>query len=222
MEVDEGWNVGWNERWNEGWKDGHEGADYPGGAVSQPEMTAEDVCDFLNLMDALDIRVWLDGGWAVDACLGSQTRPHCDLDIVIEERDLQLAKTALQRFGYTPLPRPDTQPWNFVMGDNSGRQIDFHVIVLDEGGRGLYGPPATKDCYPAEALTGNGTVNGRIVNCITPEWLVRFHTGYQVDANDWADVAALCARFGIPRPAEYRPFQTGLTDSRPLNFRRRG
>jgi len=63
------------------------------------------------------------------------------------------------------------------MGDNRGRQIDFHVIVLDEGG-------------------------------ITPEWLVRFHTGYQVDANDWADVSALCARFDIPIPAEYRPFHS--------------
>ena len=50
-------------------------------SVSQPEMTAEDVCDFLDLMDRDGVHIWLDGGWAVDACLGFQTRRHSDLDI---------------------------------------------------------------------------------------------------------------------------------------------
>lgn len=44
------------------------------GSVRPPEMTADDVCGFLGLMDAHGIRVWLDGGWGVDACLGYQTR----------------------------------------------------------------------------------------------------------------------------------------------------
>ena len=39
-----------------------------------------------------------------------------------------------------------------------------------------------------------------------PEWLVRFHTGYEIDATDWADVSALCIRFGIPVPPEYSRF----------------
>jgi lincosamide nucleotidyltransferase A/C/D/E len=172
--------------------------------VGQPEMTTEDVCDFLNLMDGHGVRIWLDGGWAVDACLGSQTRRHSD--IVIEERHLALVTTALERRGYAPVPRSDTRAWNFVLGDAAGRQIDFHVIVLDESGRGRYGPPGTKDYYPAEALAGRGTVNGRTVGCIAPEWLVRFHKGYEVDATDWADVSALCARFAIPVPREYLRF----------------
>jgi lincosamide nucleotidyltransferase A/C/D/E len=174
-------------------------------SLRPPEMTADDVSGFLGLMDAHGIRVWLDGGWGVDACLGYQTRHHFDLDIVIEERHLEIVTIALKRLGYEPVPRPDTRPWNFVLGDDTGRQIDFHVIVLDEGGRGLYGPPGTEDCYPAEALTGKGSVKGRPVDCITPEWLVRFHTGYQVDATDWADVSALCARFGIPIPPSRVP-----------------
>jgi hypothetical protein len=69
----------------------------------------DNVCGFLDLMAAGGIRVWLDGGWAVDASLGSQTRPHSDLDIVIEERHVE-------RLGY----------------DDTGRKVDFHVIVLDE------------------------------------------------------------------------------------------
>jgi lincosamide nucleotidyltransferase A/C/D/E len=129
-------------------------------------MTADDVGSFVDLLHSQGVRVWLDGGWAVDACLGSQTRRHSDLDIVIEERDVPAVAAALQRLGYAPVPRPDTRTWNFVLGDDSGRQIDFHVVVR----------------------------------------LVRFHTGYPVDETDWADVSALCERFGIPVPDEYARF----------------
>ena len=46
----------------------------------------------------------------------------------------------------------------------------------------------------------------RAVDCITPEWLGRFHTGYEVDATDWADGSALCERFSTPVPREYLGF----------------
>jgi lincosamide nucleotidyltransferase A/C/D/E len=176
------------------------------GSVTEPEMTADDVCGFLDLMEAHGIRIWLDGGWAVDACLRAQTRRHSDLDIVIQQHDVAAAVAALERVGYSPVPRPDTRPWNFVLGDSAGHQIDFHVIVLVEDGRGIYGPPENGDSWPAEALTGKGSINGRIVDCTTPEWLVRSHTGYSLDATDWADVSALCERFGIPVPPEYLRF----------------
>ena len=175
--------------------------------TASTEMTADDVCGFLDQLDAQGIRIWLDGGWAVDACLGSQTRHHSDLDIVIEERDVPVAVAALRGRGYTPVPRDDTRAWNFVMGDDTGHQIDFHVITLDEHGRGIYGPPENGEVYPPDALAGTGTVNGRSVDCIAPEWLVRFHTGYDLDATDWADVSALCGRFGIPMPREYLRFR---------------
>jgi lincosamide nucleotidyltransferase A/C/D/E len=177
------------------------------GSAGTAEMTADDVCGLLALMDARGIRVWLDGGWAVDACLGSQTRRHRDLDIVIEQRDVSACVAALRSRGYAPVPRDDTRAWNFVLGDDTGHQIDVHVIVVDESGCGVYGPPEDAACYPAEALTGTGTVNGRAVACIGPTWLVSFHTGYDVDATDWADVSALCERFGVPVPDEYLPFR---------------
>jgi len=126
---------------------------------------------------------------------------------VIEERDVPAAVSTLQDVGYAPVPRPDTRAWNFVMGDNASHQVDFHVIVLDEHGRGIYGPPENGEFYPAEALAGTGTVGARAVKCITPEWLVRFHTGYELDETDWSDVSALCERFGIPIPDEYARFQ---------------
>ncbi len=170
-------------------------------------MTSDDVRCFLSLMDSLGIRVWLDGGWAVDACLGAQTRRHGDLDIVIEQRDVLAAVAALQRCGYAPVVRDDTRPWNFVLGDDGGHQVDFHVIVFAEDGRGVYGPPEEGVCFPAESLTGVGSIGGREVTCLTPGWLVAFHTGYDVDEDDRADVTALCERFRISIPDEYRRFR---------------
>jgi lincosamide nucleotidyltransferase A/C/D/E len=170
------------------------------------EMTADDVLHFLDLLDVHGVPIWLDGGWAVDANLGYQTRHHDDLDIVIDEHHVAAAVAALEGRGYAPVPRPDTRPWNFVLGDDAARQIDFHVIVLDEHGRGVYGPPEDAKFYPAEALMGEGTINGRPVHCISPVWLVQFHTGYEPDSTDWADVSALCEHFGIPVPSEYLRF----------------
>lgn len=180
-------------------------------ALDPPEMTASDVQTFLDLTDSLGVRVWLDGGWAVDACLGAPSRRHADLDIVIEKRDLAIVVNALRAQGYGPVARDDTRPWNFVLGDHAGHEIDFHVVVLDAVGRGAYGPPELGDAYPAGALAGHGMVSGRPVECVAPEWLVRFHTGYNLAAKDLADVTALCARFQIPLPDEYARLRESLT-----------
>src|SRR5690349_8019290 len=88
-------------------------------STSKSQMTADDVCGLLALMKAHRISVWLDGGWAVDACLGSQTRRHGDLDIVVEECDVPAAVAALRSCGYASVPRADTRAWNFVLGDDS-------------------------------------------------------------------------------------------------------
>jgi len=98
------------------------------------EMTADDVRGVLDLLDVRGIHVWVDGGWAVDACLGTQTRRHSDLDIVLEQRDRSAAVAALRDRGYGPVPHDDTRAWNFVLGDDAGHEVDFHVIVLDEHG----------------------------------------------------------------------------------------
>ncbi len=45
------------------------------------------------------------------------------------------------------------------------------------------------------------------VKCITPEWMVKFHTGYKLDENDYYDVKALCRRFDIQLPSVYEEFE---------------
>ena len=41
-------------------------------------MGAERVLDVIRHFQATGIPAWLDGGWAVDALLGEQTRNHDD------------------------------------------------------------------------------------------------------------------------------------------------
>lgn len=169
-------------------------------------MTGRDVLSVLDLADGLGIRTWLDGGWAVDADLGTQTRPHSDLDIVLESHGVDQLVHALRDAGYRPVPRDDTSDWNFVLGNACGHRVDVHVITLDAQGRGGYGPEQRGEFYPAESLLGRGVVAGREVACISPECLVAFHTGYRVDRDDWSDVRALCEKFGIAIPQDYAEF----------------
>ncbi len=170
-------------------------------------MTAVDVISLYTELENLKIKIWLDGGWGVDALLGEQTRPHQDLDIAVQEKDVPRLRQQLQERGYREIKLEEAKPWNFVLGDQDGREIDFHVIVLDDHGNGLYGPRAKGEMYPAASLTGTGSINGRTVRCISPEWAVKFHSGYTPKEKDFRDVSALCRRFGLELPESFARFK---------------
>lgn len=167
-----------------------------------PEMTAEHAVELLQLFDENHIEVCVDGGWAVDAVLGKQTRPHSDLDVAIQHKDVPQVRALFEAKGFREIPRDDSWECNFVLGDDRGRQIDIHSYTLDAAGNPVYGV-----AYPSESLTGRGTIHGYPVTCISPEWLVKFHTGYALDENDYRDVKALCHHFGLTMPAEYAVFE---------------
>jgi lincosamide nucleotidyltransferase A/C/D/E len=175
-------------------------------------VTSIDVVDLYRTAMQLGIEVWIDGGWGVDALLGVQTRPHKDLDIAIERNDVATLREFLRTRGYRDIKLEEAQPWNFVLGDENGREIDVHVIVLDDGGNGIYGPPEKGEMYPAASLTGAGTIEGQAVRCISPEWMVKFHSGYDLKDKDFQDVSALCEMFGIELPAEYERFKAKLSE----------
>ena len=175
-------------------------------AAVEPRMSVDDLREILGWFDELGVSAWLDGGWAVDALLGAQTRPHADLDIAITAPESVILREALVDRGWWEIPTDDRTDWNYVMGDLRGRRIDFHVIELDSDGRGIYGPPEDDVCYPASALAGRVDFAGRERKCISAESLVQFHTGYTFDESDVADVLALCAQFDIDVPEEYQPF----------------
>ena len=165
-------------------------------------MTAADAVELIRLFENHLLDVCIDGGWAVDALLGRQTRPHSDLDIALPHSQVPELRRLLEARGYIDIFRNDSWECNFVLGDAHGRQVDIHSHTFDEQGNLVFGV-----AYPFDSLNGSGSILGHPVRCITPEWLVKFHTGYKLDENDYRDVRALCDHFGLPLPAEYLGFE---------------
>jgi len=172
------------------------------GHLTKPEnMKAESVIEFLQLCKDNNIDVVIDGGWGVDALLGARTREHNDLDIAILHKDVVRLRELLEEKGYVDIPRDDTRDCNFVLGDTARNQIDVHSYTFDENGNNIFGVP-----YLPEHFTGYGIINGHSVKCISAEWMIKFHTGYELDENDFHDTLALCKTFNIPLPCEYGKF----------------
>jgi lincosamide nucleotidyltransferase A/C/D/E len=92
--------------------------------------------------------------------------------------------------------------WNFVLGDSKDNEIDVHSFVYDKDGNIVDGI-----MYPIDSLKGSGVINGLKVNCISPEYVVKFHSGYDLKEKDYQDVSAVCKKFNIALPEEYKKFE---------------
>jgi len=165
------------------------------------DMSGSDAVELIQLFEQNGIEVYVDGGWGVDALLGEQTRPHGDLDIAVPHKYVPELRQLLEARGYNDTPRDHTWECNFVLGDNKGHEVDVHSYTFDDEGNNVYGVK-----YKPEYLTGTGSIKGYSVKCMSPEWMVQFHSGYEPDENDYHDVKALCGRFGVPLPVEYEKF----------------
>ena len=58
--------------------------------------------------------------------------------------------------------------------------------------------------YPADSFNGDGSINGESVKCLTADFQVDSHTGYQLDENDYHDVLLLHEKFNVSLPAAYK------------------
>jgi lincosamide nucleotidyltransferase A/C/D/E len=161
-------------------------------------MNASDVVELLDFLEHNGVEVYVDGGWAVDALLGQQTRSHDDLDIAIPHQHVPLLRRLMATREFHERSRADSWEYNFVLADGGARQLDVHSYTLDAAGKNVGGVP-----YEAEHLTGSGVIAGRPVRCIDPRWLVKFLTGYKIDGRDHHDVRLLCERFGLVLPDDY-------------------
>ena len=170
--------------------------------MKKPEMTAEDAVKIIKLLEQNGIEVYVDGGWGVDALLGEQTRKHDDLDIALPHKFVPQLRELLEARGYRDVPRTDTRDCNFVLGDDKGHLVDVHSYTFDNNGINIFGV-----AYEPHHLVGTGTISGYLMKCPPPDIMVEFHTGYDVDENDYNDTKALCERFNIPLPKVYEKFE---------------
>jgi lincosamide nucleotidyltransferase A/C/D/E len=178
-------------------------------------MDAARVLDVLAQVRAHGVTVWLDGGWAIDALLGEQTRPHDDLDLVARLDDSEQIEHALGELGY--LLAGGAPPTSFELVDDDGHQVDVHPASISPTGDGVYRMEDGRDwIFPAAGFRGVGSVLGSRVPSLTPEVVMVNHTtGYALDEEHQRDVRALGAHYGIPVP-EFESRSPSDTDrSRP-------
>src|ERR1700690_2943821 len=107
---------------------------------------AEEVIEVLDALSAAGLRVWLDGGWGIDALLGEQTREHEDVDIVVEFDQLDDLLRTVARRGFFLVEDP--LPPRAVLMSHAASQIDIHPVVFDENGCGWqqHAAPDGTDC----------------------------------------------------------------------------
>ena len=165
--------------------------------LPQFPMTADMVQWFLDLFDELGIKVWIDGGWGVDALLGECTRTHQDLDIIISWEDSAILTEALFAHGFVDIPTDDRKERNFVMGHQLYGRIDFHVIERTEDGGAVYGPGEIDWVITESELNAVGFIGGRQVLCLSVDYQVRSHAGYTLQDTDFADLRALHEKYDV-------------------------
>lgn len=150
-------------------------------------MRADEV---LRVLDALaPLRVWVGGGWGVDALAGRTTRPHRDLDLAIDADDEAAVLAALHGLGYAV--QTDWRPVRVELAAPGERWVDVHPVAFDDTGAGRQaGLDGSFFDYPAGCFV-TGTIGGRTVRCLSVTQQLAFHEGYEPRAHDLADIEQL-------------------------------
>ena len=169
------------------------------------EMDQEEVLRVLELADIASIPLVIAGGWAVDALLGWQTRPHKDLDLAINRAYLSRFLGILSRIGYGLIADGNAEDRSFVLDNGAGHQIEIHVYSRDDKGRIVSGTR-----YPNNALTGQGKIGHMKVSCMDPEWLIDSYSEKDINEKTLQDLKYVSNLFRVPLPIEFKEYDDSL------------
>jgi lincosamide nucleotidyltransferase A/C/D/E len=163
-------------------------------------MSAEQAVAIYELLDARGVRSWVMGGWGVDALLGRPTRTHKDLDLLVHRAGRARYGEIMRSTGFDrKLEWSENRPIEidgvmydsaFVDAHQDGREVDVHVIDVDEAGEVVQfhsGPWP----LPADALSGRGMLAGREVRCVSPGAQLAMHSSYDLPDSHREDVLLL-------------------------------
>jgi len=166
-------------------------------------MPADEAHTILAALRSHAVDACVGGGWAVDALLGEQTRPHSDLDIWVDADRTEGLLATLVSLGVDRIhPWPGDRPWNFVVHDGRSRRVDLHLYETLGEGRLHYGSVASPFRFSEDDLSGTGEIAGMRVRCERPEFSLANHVGYDTRDVDRHDVALLCSQFGLASPLD--------------------
>ncbi|WP_319461716.1 nucleotidyltransferase domain-containing protein [Micromonospora sp. RTP1Z1] len=155
-------------------------------------MDGGQVTALLDEFAAYGLRVWVAGGWAVDAVVGRQTRPHADLDLAIDADQQAELLALLGRLGF--VTTVDWLPVRAELTAPDGRKVDLHPVTFRPDGSGVQsGLDGVSFGYAADGFA-TGLIEGRPVPCLSVAQQLRFREGYPPREIDHDDVALLRGR----------------------------
>jgi lincosamide nucleotidyltransferase A/C/D/E len=158
---------------------------------SRSGMRLSEVHAILLELDAAGCRIWVAGGWGVDALVGYQSRAHRDLDLAVDAEDMSAALLVLERRGYCV--ETDWRPVRVELVCVDVGRVDLHPVVFEENGRGRQGDfDGAHFDYP-QAAFDVGTLDGLRVRCLAPAQQLSLHSGYELRPVDLHDLRLLHA-----------------------------
>ena len=163
------------------------------------EVIAQDtVVKLLRQAEDAGVRVWIAGGWGVDALLGHQTRPHNDFDVFVQKKDQDAITGILKSLGFTENKDYDFED-NQIWCNTQKGIVDLHLF--EPAGLGLWSMQG--QTFPSDMFSGQGTICGISVSCLTIEAQVEYRYGYELREKDKHDVLLLCEVFCLQVPDQF-------------------
>ena len=171
-------------------------------------MDFPEVVAVLDGLEAVGVRYWLAGGWAVDALAGAQTRTHCDLDLLVCSSDLATVEAALAERGYERADESEL-PAFLILRDGHKQQVDLYLVSFDSDGHCWQSySPRRWDYFSADDLAGRGRIGNRDLPCLSPDAQFQQFLGYE-----WGDSARHDLR--VLHQVSGRPLPPGVGRSSP-------
>ena len=151
-------------------------------------MPAEEVLAVVDWLEARGAVHVITGGWAVDALVGRATRPHRDLDVIVEAGVCDGLARWLRGRGYEAVA--DWLPIRIEL--RRGRcGVDLHPMKVDGRGDGVQAGFGTQVFEHRAADRTRGRIGGRRVVVATAARLMELHRGYEPRPEDLHDIALL-------------------------------
>ena len=180
---------------------GSGGADDIGGtgvAGGEAGMPAEEVLAVVDWLEARGAVHVITGGWAVDALVGRATRPHRDLDVIVEAGACDGLARWLRGRGYEVIV--DWLPIRVEL--RRGRcGVDLHPMEVDGRGDSVQAGFGTQVFEHRAADRTRGRIGGRRVVVATAARLMELHRGYEPRPEDLHDIALLRRLLQSDEPA---------------------
>ena len=151
-------------------------------------MDAEEVVRVVDWLDERSVVYQVNGGWAVDALVGSQSRTHGDLDLFVDAGQVDTLIEWLSGRGYEVVE--DWRPIRVELRSGD-RAVDIHPMTLDATGDGVQKGFGDETFAHRARDRAEGMIRGRPVVVATAARLVELRSGYELRPEDHHDLELL-------------------------------